>query len=481
MSASVAAVLDPEVESQLGPETSGSGEAGEPVKGPQLIDHVKLGFAYQMHLKDEWQKVRLAHVSSGRSFFVFTRGGKHQETISMTSRMLARMCETGRFRAVESAYLHGAGDAAGAQAARRAQGADEALTPPPAASARAMRSAAPRLAGSAMPRPAMSKAVPWSGLVRTNGRPSVTLTPRSTPRYFTGIRPWSWVIATTRSNSPGWSGALRARMKTVSGAYGPLASMPSARAAATAGAMTRRFLVAEQAALAGVRVEAGDGDARPRQAQAQRRRVGDADRLEHRVEGDRVDRLAQRQVDRHQHRAQLVVGQHHAHRRRAAARAASACSISVWPGYGTPAAASASLWIGAVTIPPACALLHQPHRALDAGGRGPAAARVDPAERRLDQVGRQALDLEHRQAVGRHVGELPRVVEPRHRQQPADDAGGAPHHGDIADDERARRLAALEQPGDDLRADAGGIAHGDRQRQRRRWKPCAIVVPASVR
>ncbi len=105
VSASVAAVLDPETDSQLGPSTSESGEAGEPTKGPQLIDHVKLGFAYQMHLKDDWQKVRLAHVSSGRSFFVFTRGGKHQETISMTSRMLARMCETGRFRAVESDYL----------------------------------------------------------------------------------------------------------------------------------------------------------------------------------------------------------------------------------------------------------------------------------------------------------------------------------------------------------------------------------------
>jgi hypothetical protein len=104
-SASVAAVFDPEAEGQLGPTTSESGEPGEPTKGPQLIDHVKLGFSYQMHLKDEWQKVRLAHVSSGRSFFVFTRGGKHQETISMTSRMLARMCETGRFRAVESAYL----------------------------------------------------------------------------------------------------------------------------------------------------------------------------------------------------------------------------------------------------------------------------------------------------------------------------------------------------------------------------------------
>lgn len=83
-----------------------SSEPAEPTRGPQLIDHINLGFAYQMHLKDEWQKVRLAHVSAGRSFFVFTRGSsKHQETISMTSRMLARMCETGRLRAVESSYL----------------------------------------------------------------------------------------------------------------------------------------------------------------------------------------------------------------------------------------------------------------------------------------------------------------------------------------------------------------------------------------
>ena len=103
---SMAAVIDPEAaKAQLGPETTDPGDPGEPTRGAQLIDHIKLGFAYQMHLKDEWQKVRLAHVSSGRSFFVFTRGGKHQETISMTSRMLARMCETGRFRAVESAYL----------------------------------------------------------------------------------------------------------------------------------------------------------------------------------------------------------------------------------------------------------------------------------------------------------------------------------------------------------------------------------------
>lgn len=77
----------------------------EPTSGPQLVNHVKLGCAYQMHMKDEWQKVRLAHISSGRSFFVFTSGRTHQETISMTARMLSRMCETKRFRAVESAYL----------------------------------------------------------------------------------------------------------------------------------------------------------------------------------------------------------------------------------------------------------------------------------------------------------------------------------------------------------------------------------------
>jgi len=104
-SPSIVAKLDPAAVDQLGPTTSEAGEPSEPSRGPQLIDHIKLGFAYQMHLKNEWQKVQLAHVSSGRSFFVFTRGGKHQETISMTSRMLARMCETGRFRAVESSYL----------------------------------------------------------------------------------------------------------------------------------------------------------------------------------------------------------------------------------------------------------------------------------------------------------------------------------------------------------------------------------------
>ena len=51
--------------------------------------------------------------------------------------------------------------------------------------------AAMRLAGLARPFPAISKAVPWSGEVRTNGRPSVTLTPSSKASVLTGMRPWS--------------------------------------------------------------------------------------------------------------------------------------------------------------------------------------------------------------------------------------------------------------------------------------------------
>ena len=46
--------------SQLGPTNlEQPAEPAEPTRGPQLIDHMQLGFAYQMHLKDEWQKVRL--------------------------------------------------------------------------------------------------------------------------------------------------------------------------------------------------------------------------------------------------------------------------------------------------------------------------------------------------------------------------------------------------------------------------------------
>lgn len=48
-----------------------------------------------------------------------------------------------------------------------------------------------KLFSSAMPFPAISKAVPWSTLVRMIGNPTVMLTPASNPSTFTGPWPWS--------------------------------------------------------------------------------------------------------------------------------------------------------------------------------------------------------------------------------------------------------------------------------------------------
>ncbi|MCE4537763.1 DUF1631 domain-containing protein [Pelomonas sp. P7] len=79
--------------------------APEPSSGALLMDNMQLGFAYQMHTGEQWQKVRLAHVSAGRSFFIFTHGNRHQETVTMTARMLKKLCEAGRMRAYEQAYL----------------------------------------------------------------------------------------------------------------------------------------------------------------------------------------------------------------------------------------------------------------------------------------------------------------------------------------------------------------------------------------
>jgi hypothetical protein len=108
-------------------------EAVEPTSGKSLADHVQIGFAYQMQLQGEWQKVRLAHVSPGRSFFVFTHGAKQRETVSMTHRMLVKLCEAGRFRAMEGAYLL---ERATARARRQLKD----LTPPQSAAGAATQS-----------------------------------------------------------------------------------------------------------------------------------------------------------------------------------------------------------------------------------------------------------------------------------------------------------------------------------------------------
>jgi len=80
-------------------------EPVEPTRGKSLAEHVQIGFAYEMLLQGDWQQVRLSHVSPGRSFFVFTHGAKQRGTVSMTHRMLVKLCEGGRLRALEAAFL----------------------------------------------------------------------------------------------------------------------------------------------------------------------------------------------------------------------------------------------------------------------------------------------------------------------------------------------------------------------------------------
>ena len=80
-------------------------DTAEPMQGRGLVDTVQIGFAYQMHLEGQWQKVRLTHISPGRTFFVFSHGQRHKRTVSLTQRMLTKLCDSGRFRAYESAFL----------------------------------------------------------------------------------------------------------------------------------------------------------------------------------------------------------------------------------------------------------------------------------------------------------------------------------------------------------------------------------------
>ncbi|MFW9616443.1 DUF1631 family protein [Aquabacterium sp.] len=76
-----------------------------PSAGLQLVHHIQKGTPYHMMMQGQWKKVRLTWVSDGRTFFIFTHGQMHKQTISLTGRTLAKMCETGRFKAFEQSEL----------------------------------------------------------------------------------------------------------------------------------------------------------------------------------------------------------------------------------------------------------------------------------------------------------------------------------------------------------------------------------------
>jgi hypothetical protein len=76
-----------------------------PASGVQLVHHIQKGTAYQMLMQGQWKKVRLTWISEGRNFFIFNHGNTHKQTISLTARTLAKMCEGGRFKAFEQSEL----------------------------------------------------------------------------------------------------------------------------------------------------------------------------------------------------------------------------------------------------------------------------------------------------------------------------------------------------------------------------------------
>ena len=155
--------------------------------------------------------------------------------------------------------------------------------------------------------PAMSNAVPWSTLVRMIGRPSVVWQALSKASSLTGMSPWSWYMATTPSKRP-----VRGVPEDRVGREGPL-DEPAGLAGHGDGRLDDPLLlVAEQAVLAGVGVEAADGDPRVLDAEPLAQGVGhQVDRLEHAADGERVAQVEQRLVDAGQGHPQLAADEHH--------------------------------------------------------------------------------------------------------------------------------------------------------------------------
>jgi hypothetical protein len=101
--------IEPPPEAVVPPPTRAApaavGEPEEPTAGPRLRHHLQIGASYQLHLKEQWEKVRLSHMNTSRTFFLFTHGTEDRGTISMTARMLGRLCDTGRLKAFEDKPL----------------------------------------------------------------------------------------------------------------------------------------------------------------------------------------------------------------------------------------------------------------------------------------------------------------------------------------------------------------------------------------
>ena len=242
--------------------------------------------------------------------------------------------------------------------------------------------------------------------------------------------------------------------------------MPSAQAARMAGAMMRISSSPKSPALARVRVQPRHRDARMWFAPFGRGTVRDAQRLEHGVEGHAVDGGAQRQVDRDQHGAQLVVGQHHAHRRRRAARIGERLQH-----LGMPRVADAGRgerFLVDRRSDDGChrAAASERRRDFDAGRGGGPRMRVDASRRKSIEITRQAGRHEHRDAPRRHFEGLLGAVYRCDGQHACGPSGGAPQHRQVTDHEATScAFGIAKQLRDDLGTDAADIAHRDGNRR----------------
>ena len=224
-----------------------------------------------------------------------------------------------------------------------------------------------------------------------------------------------------------------------------------------------KLLVAEQAALAGMRIEPSHCNARRGLAPGCGTAVGNAQRLQHGVEIEHLDGPPQRHMDGDQHHPQFVIGQHHAHRR-AAGRGLQHLGMA-WEVHARRGQRLLVDRRGDDRRD--LAAQGQRRGSLDAQRGCSAGVRLHPAHRQIDQVGPadalQARRLPHRDAIGRCKHGVSGGVEADHRQQQAAVRRSATHHRHVADHQRCAGGAGSDGTGDGLGADAAGVAHRQRQ------------------
>src|SRR5579884_2908912 len=263
--------------------------------------------------------------------------------------------------------------------------------------------------------------------------------------------PWSWKRERTASNLPS-----RARWKTESAGTGPVTWRPEARASSIPGPISRIssspiFPPSPAWGLRAATAILGEGKPSSRRTRAIVRRVS---RTRARVTWASASRRARWRVRKKIRRLPItnMVSD--------SELPASAASISVWPGYGYPAAHSASLWRGAVAI----------------AWTSPASA-SRTARSTACAAARRRLDLPHPEAPEVDVPEVEdvhpaRLVAARigrgdglHAEPEPQGPDGVGHHAQVAHHEGPRdphHLRVGHGLRDDLGPDTCGVAHGDR-------------------